>query len=351
VNVHDRTSILNKDDGGEFFPPEKSPETVGRRVTADLLGRDGFMLYDTGSVRALHYAEAGAAWGAARLARLLGDEGILERLAARYEADKLPENTANHVDVNVCGIVPLELYLHDGDSAKLARGLAFADGQWSDPRPDGLSGQTRFWIDDVWLIGCLQTQAFRATRNEAYLERAALELEAYVRKLQQPTGLFFHGERAPLYWGRGNGWVAAGLAEVLSELPASNPHRDPLLTGYRKMTEALLRHQAADGMWRQLVDREEAWKETSCTAMFGYSIALGAARGLLPPVRFAPAYRKAWLALTDYLTPDGKLKDVCAGTGQHSDASFYLERPRVTGDFHGQAPLLWFAWALLDAGR
>jgi hypothetical protein len=44
---------------------------------------------------------------------------------------------------------------------------------------------------------------------------------------------------------------------------------------------------------------------------------------------------------------EGRLTDICAGTGQKDDAGFYLQRPRVTGDLHGQAPLLWFAYALL----
>jgi unsaturated rhamnogalacturonyl hydrolase len=113
------------------------------------------------------------------------------------------------------------------------------------------------------------------------------------------------------------------------------------------MMEALLRYQADDGMWRQLVDREDSWKETSATAMFGYAIALGARTGLLPEDVFQNAYEKAWRGLTAYLTEDGRLREVCAGTWQQPDDAFYLGRPRVTGDFHGQAPLLWFAWSLL----
>jgi unsaturated rhamnogalacturonyl hydrolase len=333
-----------------FWPEDKAPAGIARKVVSNLLRRGDYMMYDTGSVRALHYAEACAAFGALRLAHLLGDTRLLEALSARYAPERLPENTANHVDANVCGIIPLALHRLSHDPSHLAAGLGLADGQWAAPLADGLSAQTRFWIDDVWMIGILQTEAYRATGNIEYLRRAALEVDAYVRKLQQPSGLFFHGDAAPHYWGRGNGWVAAGLSEILSELPDTDPHFASLLCGYRKMMDALVAYQAEDGMWRQLIDHGEAWKETSCTAMFGYAAALGVERGHLPRKVFGPVFRKAWLALCPYVDAEGRLTEVCAGTGQKDDVDFYLNRPRVTGDLHGQAPLLWFAHALIMDG-
>jgi unsaturated rhamnogalacturonyl hydrolase len=332
-----------------FWPGAKSPEAVYRVVTEDLLSRPGFMMYSTEQVKAVHYAEVCAAFGAARVAGRLKDTPTLNRLSARYQkvTDDRVVNTANHVDANVYGILPLELYRQTQSQEFFRQGMEFADGQWKDPLPNGLTKQTRFWIDDVWMIGSLQIQAFRATGNTLYLDRAAMETAAYLEKLQQPNGLFFHGPNAPFCWGRGNGWVAAGLAEVLSELPRNHPAYPAIVSGYKKMMQALLAYQAEDGMWRQLVDVEASWKETSSTAMFGYAMTLGVKKGILPAKEFGPAYQKAWLALTDYLSPEGKIRQVCVGTGQSQDQSFYLNRPTITGDFHGQAPLLWFAYALL----
>jgi unsaturated rhamnogalacturonyl hydrolase len=343
-------------DGAEPRPAGASPAALGRKAVEDLLARDGFMRYDVGDVHALHYAEACAALGAARLSGLLGEARALERIAARYAPEGLPPNTANHVDANVYGVLPLELSLrlgpgHPATASLRDQGLAFADGQWADPRPDGLTSQTRYWIDDMYMIASLQAQAFRVTGKGVYLERAALELDAYVRKLQRPNGLFFHGSEAPHFWGRGNGWVAAGLAELLSVLEPSDPHRESLKDAFGKMMEALLRYQAEDGMWRQLIDHDEAWKETSSTAMFGYAMALGAAKGFLPGPAYGRAAEKAWRALASYVDESGRLREVCAGTGQEDDVAFYLARPRVVGDLHGQAALLWFASALIEAGN
>ncbi len=336
--------------------PSSSPEAIARLAARELLSRGEYMRYDVGDVHALHYAEACAAYGAARFAGLIGDNSLLEALAERYVKERLPPNTANHVDANVFGILPLELSMRlELESARAnalrEEGLAFADGQWAGARDDELSPQTRFWIDDMYMIASLQCQAYRATGKGVYLERAAMELDAYVRRLQRPEGLFFHGPEAPHFWGRGNGWVAAGLAELLSVLPDASPRKAGLVQAFKRMMEALLAHQAEDGMWRQLVDHAESWKESSATAMFGYAMAAGMRAGVLSAEPYGSASERAWGALSLYVDEKGRLAEVCAGTGQKDDVAFYLSRPRVTGDLHGQAALLWFACELMQADR
>ena len=331
------------------WPEEKSPEKIGRLVISELLSRPGFMMLKYGDCEGVHYAEACTGFGAARLAGLLDDSVLINELSERYMKviDDSIVNTENHVDVNVYGILPLELYIQHGGRKFFAQGINLADIQWENPLPDGLTNQTRFWIDDIWMIASLQVQAYRATGEEIYLDRAALEIDTYLQKLQQPNGLFYHGENVPFFWGRGNGWVAAGLAELLSVLPENNEHYQSILTGYKKMMDALAGYQSDDGMWRQLIDKPEAWKETSSTAMFGYAITVGVKRGILPAKKFTSVYSKAWEALTGYIDEKGQVTDVCAGTGQSQDINYYLERPKITGDMHGQAPVLWFAYSLL----
>ena len=327
----------------------KSPKEVGKLVITDLLSREKYMMYDTPTVFGVHYAEACTGYGAIKLAGSIQEQSLLQNLKARYDRvieEKIP-NTSNHVDVNVYGILPLELFLQNGEHKYLEQGLEFADGQWNDTLPNGLTYQTRYWIDDVYMIGSLQVQAYRATGHMIYLKRAALEVSTYIEKLQQPNGLFFHGAEAPFFWGRGNGWVASGLAELLSVLPESNPQYSTILDGYKRMMKALVDNQDEDGMWHQLIDHKESFKESSSTAMFGFAMAIGVKKGLLLKEPYTSAYTKAWNALTEYLNEDGKIRDICVGTGQSQDVNFYLNRPRVIGDLHGQAPLLWFANSLL----
>ena len=323
-------------------------DDLGARAANAYLGRPDFMMYNkAGEVRGVHYAEVASAYGVARLAAATGDAALFARVAERHQRLLAAHivNTANHVDVSVYGVWPLELYRRTHDQADLERGLALADGQWRDPRPDGLSAQSRFWIDDIWMIGALQIEAWRATRDPRYLDRAAHTAQAYVERLQQPNGLVYHGPDAPFFWGRGNGWVAAGLAEVLSELPPTHARHAAVHAGYRKMMAALLRYQADDGMWRQLIDYPDAWKETSSTAMFGFAMTLGVNRGLLREKSYRTAADRAWKALAAYVGEDGQVSEVCVGTGQSREAAYYLNRPRTTGDLHGQAPVMWFAAA------
>ncbi len=172
-------------------------------------------------------------------------------------------------------------------------------------------------------------------------------MAAYLEKLQQPNGLFYHGSEGPFFWGRGNGWVASGLAELLTELPQSDPHYSAVLEGYSRMMKALLRHQGEDGLWGQLIDHPESFRETSGSAMFGYAMQVGVNRGLLPRRLYGRAVERAWKGFGRYLNEDGTLREVCVGTGQSTDINHYLTRPRVAGDLHGQAPLLWFAYSLI----
>jgi rhamnogalacturonyl hydrolase YesR len=81
--------------------------------------------------------------------------------------------------------------------------------------------------------------------------------------------------------------------------------------------------------------------------MIGFAMSMGVKKGILPKEPFTTAYKKAWNSLTEYLDEDGKIREVCVGTGQSSDINYYLSRPRTTGDFHGQAPMLWFAYSLI----
>src|SRR5512133_1143932 len=116
----------------------KSPEKAGILVINDLLNRPGFMMYKTEKVHAVHYAEACAGFGAIRLASLLKDQEMISKLAVRYsrDLDSNNANTANHVDVNVYGILPLELYIQTHDKKFLIQGMDLADGQWKDTLPD-----------------------------------------------------------------------------------------------------------------------------------------------------------------------------------------------------------------------
>jgi rhamnogalacturonyl hydrolase YesR len=161
--------------------------------------------------------------------------------------------------------------------------------------------------------------------------------------MQHESGLFYHSPDAPIFWGRGNGWVAAAMIEVLRSLPADHPLRATILARFEHMMRTLLRYQSDNGMWRQVVDYPYSWAESSATAMFAYAMAAGINEGLLEAGEFMRPVDDAWAALKAHVDRDANLREVCVGTGKENDLEYYLKRPRVDGDLHGQAPLLWLA--------
>ena len=330
------------------FPANANPRAVGRRVAENLLERN----YRTNKTGFIVYPEICASFGALRFAAAAGDTNLEQKLFLRYASVWLPENSKlippnGHVDNNVFGVLPLETFLLNGDTNYLALGLKLADRQWENPLTNGLTRETRWWVDDAWMVGSLQIQAFRATHDAKYADRVATQLAAYLDKLQEANGLFHHGPEAPFYWARGNGWVAAALAEVLQSLPPSHSKYARLMAGYKKMMAGLKGCQSASGLWHQLLDDSASFEETSGTGMFTYAMIVGVKRGWLGE-EYADTARRGWLALCEKIDVKSNLTEICVGTNQSKDKQFYLDRPRQAGDLHGQAPVLWCAWALVQ---
>ncbi|SRR6266851_10440980 len=341
------------------WPAGSSPQEIGKRVAENFVERQ--FEYAQGKREFVIYPEVCAWYGSLTVAQLTKDDDLRARLIHKFDplltpADAKRISQQAHVDNRVFGAAPLEIYMQTKDRTYLDIGRSLADKQWDKPTADGITSEARYWIDDMYMITAVQVQAYRATGDLKYLDRAAVTMAAYLDKLQQPNGLFFHAPDSPFYWGRGNGWVAAGMTELLRSLPKKHPQRARILSGYQKMMASLLKYQGGDGLWRQLIDHPEVWAETSSTGMFTFAMVSGVKNGWLDKKTYGPAARKAWLGLIQHLDKDANVADVCIGTNKarqevgpdlSAQMKFYLERPRRVGDLHGQAPILWSASALM----
>jgi rhamnogalacturonyl hydrolase YesR len=341
------------------WPAGTSPQVVGKRVAENFVARQ--FEWAQGKRDYVIYPEVCAWYGSLTVAQLTKDKDLTTRLIQKFDPlltdpDKKRISPDAHVDFRVFGVVPLELFMETKDRKYLDIGIGLADKQWDKPTPDGITGEARYWIDDMYMITAVQVQAYRATGEAKYIDRAAVTMAAYLDKLQQPNGLFYHAPDSKFYWGRGNGWVAAGMAELLRSLPQNHPRRARILAGYRQMMASLLQYQGSDGLWRQLIDHPEAWAETSSTGMFTFAMIAGVKNGWLESKTYGPAARKAWLGLVQHLDKDARVTDVCVGTNKANlevgpdvdkQLKFYLDRPRQVGDLHGQSPILWSATELM----
>jgi unsaturated rhamnogalacturonyl hydrolase len=332
------------------WPTGTSPKEIGQRLAENFAARD--LEFQSGKREFVIYPEACAWYGALNIAGETKDQDLTTRLVRKFDPLLTADGAKHishqaHVDYSVFGIIPLELYLQTKNNKYLDLGKGFADTEWEKTTPDGITAEARYWIDDMYMITALQVQAYRATHDEKYLDRAAKTMAAYLDKLQQPNGLFFHAPDAQFYWSRGNGWEAAGMAELLLNLPKHHRLRPRILDGYNKMVAALLKYQGEDGLWHQLIDHPESWAETSGTGMFTFAMITGVRKGWLPAKTYGPAARNAWLGLVKHIDDKANVTDVCEGTNKGFSVQYYLDRKRLTGDLHGQAAAMWSAMALL----
>ena len=98
-----------------------------------------------------------------------------------------------------------------------------------------LTGEARY---RDFLIG-----EYRASAARLYDREAGLFYRDYAARAKRSA----HG--APVFWGRGNGWVLGGLPLVLRELPPGLRTRPFFLDLFRGMSEKVKALQRADGAW------------------------------------------------------------------------------------------------------
>lgn len=363
ISSYKNLNAQSKDADLKNWPKGASPKEIGTRVAEHFNVTPHTNFNRTTPPRVITYPETCTWYGALTFAKESKNKQLVSKLQKRFEplfneeAKMIP--VPDHVDYSVFGSVPLELYIQTKEKRYLDMGLAIADKQWGPPEgprvvkesqgyyDQGYTWQTRLWIDDMFMITALQAQAFRATGDQKYIDRAAKEMVFYLDQLQRPNGLFYHAPDVPFYWGRGDGWMAVGMAELLRSLPKTNANYTRIMKGYTDMMTSLLKYQTEEGMWRQLIDKPESWPETSATGMFTFAMITGVKNGWLDKEVYGKAARKAWLKLITYINENNDITEVCEGTNKKNDYQYYLDRQRNVGDLHGQAPILWCATALL----
>jgi unsaturated rhamnogalacturonyl hydrolase len=349
------------------FPAEADPVMVGNKISDRFLeqwhSQYGSPLRVNEPRTQITYPDVCTWLGGLWFAQSTHNIGLKERLEARFQplftTEAYLQPQANHVDNNVFGTIPLELYLQTKEEKYLEMGMKYADTQWNAPAGQeltedekawadkGYSWQTRLWMDDMFMITAIQAQAYRVTKDEKYINRAATEMVVYLDSLQLKNGLFYHAPSAHYCWGRANGWMAVGMAELLRVLPENNQERPAIMAAYLKMMKTLKETQNEKGMWRQLVDDPELWEETSGSAMFTYAMIVGVKKGWLDAKEYGEVARKGWIALCGYINEAGDVEAVCEGTMIENSRDHYVNRLALTGDLHGQAPVLWCAYALV----
>ena len=143
------------------------------------------------------------------------------------------------------------------------------------------------------------------------------------------------------FWARGDGWVLAGLAKVLQDLPKDSQYRALYEQRFRELAKAVAGCQQEGGYWtRSMLCPDDApGYETSGTAFFTYGMLWGVNNGYLSKKEFGPVIKKAWKYLTEVaLQEDGTIGYV-QPIGEKPD-------PTRTVNAKSQAPFGTGAWLL-----
>ena len=212
------------------------------------------------------------------------------------------------------------------------------------------------WLDDLYMA-CpflVRWSQYRADRR--FLDDAAAQIIGMAALLQDTDGVWFHGyyvpakKHSPFKWGRANGWAVVAEVEVLSALPENSPSRPQLLSILRRHLAGLQRLQSPTGFWHQVLDHQELWEETSCTAMFAYGFARAANRGWIEPQGKQVALR-AFEAVESRISPEGLVEGSCEGTSIGLDLGYYAKRRQLEDGPHGRGAVLLAGTELLSPIR
>jgi len=254
-------------------------------------------------------------------------KGISEKNRWSYMVRKNPLGRY-HADDYCVGQTYIELYRRYKDKKMIKPMRAYLDQIIKDPAKGDLkfvntndywSTQRWSWCDALFMGPTVWAKMANITGRKKYLDFMYNEYKATTDYLyDKDEDLYFRDSNyftrkesngAKVFWGRGNGWVFAGLPIIIRELPAGYEHKDYFVIIYKEMAAKLLSLQSADGFWHASLLDPASYPnpEMSATAFFVYGFAWGVNNGYLDRTTYLPAIIKGWKSMVTSVWPDGKV--------------------------------------------
>jgi rhamnogalacturonyl hydrolase YesR len=248
-----------------------------------------------------------------------------------------PGPRLEHADDHAIGQTYLDLYFLHADPAMIAPTRERMDAvmQLKDDQEKPLW----WWCDALFMAPPVLAKLARATGDRKYLDFMDHEWWITSGLLYSPDDHLFYRDKSffgtheangsKVFWARGNGWVFAGLARVLAEMPADYPSRAKYVAQFREMADKIASLQGPDGLWKAgLLDQADyKLPENSGSAFFAYGFAYGINSGILDRKKYKPVVEKAWQGLLSHVYEDGRLgciQPVGAAPGAFTATSSYV---------------------------
>lgn len=204
------------------------------------------------------------------------------------------------------------------------------------------------WADDMYMSVPFLANMGVLTGDKKYFDDAVKQVIQMSERLYIPAEeLYDHGwsvtsgEYDPrFHWGRANGWCLMAMAELLSVLPENYQGRDKILHLYRSIVRSIANLQDGTGFWHNMLDKNDTFLETSCTAMFTFAIAKGINEGWISHV-YGPVALTGWNATQTRVLQDGAVDGTCEATTFAHDNTYYFNRGKSIDATHGYGPVLY----------
>ncbi len=212
------------------------------------------------------------------------------------------------------------------------------------------------WDDTLMMSVLPLANMGRIDGKDEYIEESIYQLLLHIEQLADTaTGLWYHGYTykdnnhfAGAFWGRGNSWATIALPlfeEIIKLQPGVRHYVSTVLT---RQVAAIEKLQDKSGFWHTLLDHEDSYLESSCTAGFGYGILLGIKLGLLDP-KYKEVARKALPAILEAIDENGVLQLCSYGTPMGRISQDWYKEIPIHPMPYGQAMAMLFLIEAMDA--
>jgi rhamnogalacturonyl hydrolase YesR len=272
--------------------------------------------------------------GMVEWAGIAGDEsyynwlrGIAEKNSWTYYIHDNPLRRY-HADDYCVGQMYIELYRKYKDKKMIKPLRAYLDQILEDPAKGDLkfvntkeywSTQRWSWCDALFMGPTVWAKMANVTHKKKYLDFMYQEYKFTTDYLyDKEEDLYFRDSNyftrkeangAKVFWGRGNGWVFAGLPIIIRELPSKYEHKDYFVTIFKEMAAKLVSLQQPDGSWHASLLDPASYSnpEMSATTFFVFGLAWGIENGYLEKDKYLPAVVKGWKSMVSSVWPEGKV--------------------------------------------
>lgn len=219
--------------------------------------------------------------------------------------------------------------------------VRLSDGTFCRPEPVKMT----VWADDMFMSVPMLLRIASIKNDKRLVDDAILQIINIHKYLwDQTVQLHKHAwfnkekKKSEIFWSRANGWIFWAITDALQIIPVNNNRYDELMIIYKKIIKGIVKYQDSNGIWHQVLTNKKSFGETSGSAMFTMAIAAGVNNGWLDE-SYKDNALKGWEAISEKISDDGIVKDICRGTGIGYNEAFYMKRKRFLNDPRGLGAL------------